>query len=88
MENVLIQARVSPVLKQQAEQLFAGMGLSLSEAVRVFLQQSVNEHGLPFQPRLRMPNAETLAAIEELDNDGGKKVSLKEFAALLEKIAK
>ena len=72
MANVMIQARVSQNLKQQAEQLFASMGLSVSEAVRVFLQQSVNERGLPFQPRAaKIPNAETIGAMEELDNGGG-----------------
>jgi DNA-damage-inducible protein J len=72
MSNVMIQARVSQTLKTQAEQLFASMGLSVSEAVRIFLQQSVNEHGLPFQPRAaKIPNAETIAAMEELDNGGG-----------------
>lgn len=71
MSNVMVQARVSEALKQQAEQVFAGMGLSISEAVRVFLQQSVNEGGLPFQPRAKIPNAETIAAMEELDRGGG-----------------
>lgn len=89
MVNAVIQARVSGILKQQAEQLFAGMGLSLSEAIRVFLQQSVNERGLPFQPRAgKIPNAETLAAMEEIDNGGGTKISFEEFAQLLEKMKK
>lgn len=85
MSNVMVQARVSQQLKQQAEQLFSSMGLSLSEAVRVFLQQSVNEHGLPFQPRAanRIPNAETIAAMEELDNGGGTTVTLAEFKNIL-----
>ena len=88
MANVMIQARISQTLKQQAEQLFAGMGLNLSDAVRVFLQQSVNEGGLPFQPRAKLPNAQTRAAIDELDADGGTETSLREFKTLLEKLAK
>ena len=84
MANVMVQARVSETLKQQAEQVFASMGLSLSEAVRVFLQQSVNERGLPFQPRAaKIPNAQTLAAFEELDNGGGTRATLEEFSNIL-----
>lgn len=71
MSNVTIQSRVSPELKQQAEAVFAALGLSTSDAIRIFLQQSVNVGGLPFQPIAKRPNQETLAAMEELENGGG-----------------
>ena len=41
-------------------------------AIRLFLQQVVNSGGLPFQPTARRPNAETRAAIHELENSGGQ----------------
>ncbi|HRI56473.1 MAG TPA: type II toxin-antitoxin system RelB/DinJ family antitoxin, partial [Anaerolineae bacterium] len=72
MSNVTIQSRVSPELKQQAEAVFASLGLSTSDAIRIFLQQSVNVGGLPFQPVAKRPNKETLAAMEELENSGGQ----------------
>ncbi len=75
MTNAIIQARVSPPLKHQAEELFAAMGLSVSDAVRLFLQQSVNEGGLPFQPRVKRPSAETLSAMRELEEGKGEKFS-------------
>ena len=42
-------------------------GLSLAEAVTVFIHQSCNVGGLPFDLRPRQYNAETLAAMTEAD---------------------
>ncbi len=72
MSNVTVQARISSELKQEAEAVFSSIGMSTAEAIRIFLKQSVNSGGLPFQPTAKTPNAETLAAIMELDNDGGQ----------------
>jgi DNA-damage-inducible protein J len=72
MANETIQTRVSGELKHEAENLFAGMGLGLSDAIRMFLQQSINEGGIPFQPRAKRPNIETIAAMEELNRGEGE----------------
>lgn len=72
MASETIQTRVSGELKQQAEALFASMGLGMSDAIRMFLQQSINEGGIPFQPRAKIPNAETIAAMEEGDRGEGE----------------
>lgn len=72
MSNVTVQARVSSELKQEAEAVFAAIGMSTAEAIRIFLQQAVNSGGLPFQPKAQTPNAETLAAMMELEDRGGQ----------------
>jgi DNA-damage-inducible protein J len=72
MSSVTVQARVSVELKKQADALFAALGLSTADAIRVFLQQSVNVGGLPFQLTIKRPNAETLEAMAELEQGGGK----------------
>lgn len=69
--NDTVQARVSTELKAQAEAIFASMGLKTSDAIRLFLQQSVNSGGLPFQPKAKVPNTETLEAMKEADNGDG-----------------
>lgn len=82
MANDVIQARVSPELKMAADALFAEMGLKTSDAIRLFLQQSVNVGGLPFQPRVKQPNAETRAAMRELEEGGGVRFNtFEEFLA-------
>ncbi len=78
MSNVTIQARVSAELKQEAEAVFAAIGMSTTEAIRVFLQQAVNSGGLPFQPTAKAPNVETLAAMMELEDRGGQVFSTTE----------
>ena len=73
MANVSIQARIKPELKEQAERVFDAIGLSMGDAIRLFLQQSVNIGGLPFQPMAKQPNAETIAALDELESGNGKR---------------
>ncbi len=72
MSTVTIQSRISPELKQQADTLFAALGLSTSDAIRMFLHQAVNTGGLPFQPTVKRPNQETLEAMNELEMGGGQ----------------
>lgn len=72
MSSVTIQSRVSPELKKQADAVFAALGLTTSDAIRMFLQQAVNTGGLPFQPTAKRPNAETLEAMVELESGGGQ----------------
>ena len=72
MPGVTVQAQVNPELKQQVNAIFAALGLSTSDAIRMFLPQAVNTGGLPFQPTARRPNAETVKAMRELESGSGK----------------
>ncbi len=72
MSNVTVQARISPELKQEADIVLSAIGMTTAEAIRVFLKQVVNSGGLPFQPTARVPNAETRAAMSELEQGGGQ----------------
>ena len=67
-----VQARISGDLKIEAEGILANLGLNTSDAIRVFFHQIVNHGGLPFAVRIKQPNAETQAAIDELTAGGGK----------------
>ena len=42
------QMRINPEIKQRVEQVFANYGLTLTDAVNVFIQQSLNANGMPF----------------------------------------
>lgn len=42
------QMRINPEIRQQIEAVYAQYGLSLTDAINIFLQQSLNESGLPF----------------------------------------
>ena len=67
-----IRARVEPELKSEAEAILKEVGLSSSEAMRLFLHQIVRQRGLPFE--VKIPNVETVAAIESIQAGKGLKV--------------
>lgn len=60
-----IEARIEPELKQAAESVFFKLGMSPSDAIRIFYKQVELCQGLPFG--VRIPNAETRAAIQEVE---------------------
>lgn len=51
--------------KEKAKEIYKKFGLSLSDAVNIFLNQSVRCHGLPFE--MKIPSPETKQAIDETD---------------------
>lgn len=57
-----IYLRVDPGLKAQATDIFDAMGMTPSEAVRLFLLEVIRRGELPM--KIRTPNAETRAAIQ------------------------
>jgi DNA-damage-inducible protein J len=59
----MIHVRVDDDIKAQATEALLVMGLSVSDAVRLFLKRVVIEQALPIE--LKVPNAETIAAIKE-----------------------
>jgi len=62
-----ISIRIAPNLKSQVEALFAQMGLTTSEAVTMFFTQVANRGEIPFTIKAKIPNAETLEAMEETE---------------------
>lgn len=69
MTSSTIHVRVDNDTKKKATKALEAMGLDLSTAVRVYLARIGAEQRLPFD--LRVPNAVTNSAIEELENDNG-----------------
>ena len=47
-KTTTFQMRMNPEIKQRAEQLYASYGLNLTDAINIFIQQSLNVEGLPF----------------------------------------
>jgi DNA-damage-inducible protein J len=61
---------VDEELDRDASRILAQIGLSVDDAVRLLLTQVVHDQCLPFS--MHVPNAETVAAIEELERGEGK----------------
>ena len=79
-----ITARVEPKLKARAARVLATVGVSTTDAITMFLRQVVLRNGIPFE--VRVPNAETVRAIEELENSAARS-KLKRHARTVELFA-
>lgn len=54
--------RTDSETKERATEIFAHWGLSLSDAINVFLVKSVEVGGLPFEMRTETPNYERISS--------------------------
>ncbi len=63
VQTTMLHVRVDDDTKEQATHALAAMGLSVSDAVRLFLRRVIIDQAFPLE--LKVPNAETRAAIEE-----------------------
>lgn len=61
--SAMLHVRVDDKIKTQATEALALMGLSVSDAVRILLKRVVSDQAFPME--LKVPNAETRAAMEE-----------------------
>ena len=59
----MLHIRVDDDIKEQATQALTAMGLSVSDGVRLFLRCVIVDQAFPLE--IKVPNAETLAAMEE-----------------------
>ena len=68
-----LHIRVKPDVKQKAEETLNDLGLSITEAVNVFLNQVILNDGIPFEIKKPKYNKETIQAMEDTKN--GKNLS-------------
>lgn len=63
--STMIHIRIHEQVKREATETLAAMGLSVSDAVRVFLLRVIAERQMPFA--LKVPNGKTGSEIPEAD---------------------
>jgi DNA-damage-inducible protein J len=71
--NDVVRARIDAKTKAEAAAVLATIGLTVSDAFRLLLIRVARDKALPFEPLI--PNAETIAAMEELMRGEGKSFS-------------
>ncbi|WP_245608501.1 type II toxin-antitoxin system RelB/DinJ family antitoxin [Stenoxybacter acetivorans] len=64
MANHLVQTRIDGQIKDEAAAVLAGIGMTVSQAVRLMLTRVAQEKRLPFDP-MTAPSDETLNALKE-----------------------
>ncbi|OBU31049.1 type II toxin-antitoxin system RelB/DinJ family antitoxin [Photobacterium phosphoreum] len=63
MKTEMVRARVSSELKHESEVILSELGMSMSDAIRIFLSQIKLRNEFPIE--LKIPNRETLKAMKE-----------------------
>lgn len=53
--------------KRQVEEILSDMGLNMTAAINIYLKRILMEGGIPFELTARVPNAATVAAMDEYD---------------------
>lgn len=71
--NAEIKTRTTDQVKKDAMDVYSKWGLSLSDAINIFLIKSIEVGGLPFNMRPEKPSFDELSAIAyhpELNSEG------------------
>ena len=66
MAQTNVNIRIDETLKQEFDRLCQDLGLTMTTAFTVFAKTAVRRRGIPFEIAMDIPNAETIAAIEEV----------------------
>lgn len=69
--DTVVRARIDRETKERATAALEAMGLSVSDAIRLLMLRIAEEKRLPFA--VRVPNATTVKAMEELEAGKGKR---------------
>ena len=59
--------RIDPEIKSEVEAIYLQYGMSITDAINIFIYQSRNVGGLPFDLRPSLLNNKTLKAMKEAD---------------------
>ena len=90
MNESIIRSRIDPAIKEEASRLLQKMGLTMSDAIRLFLHRVIADKGLPFE--VKTPKEATMAAVRAAERDDLERTSLKgisrEWEAACEKSSK
>lgn len=78
-KTATLNIRTDPAVKAQAEQIYKSFGITLTDAVNIFLRKSIMAGGLPFD--MRNPNAATLAAMQETEDILSGKIHAKSYSS-------
>lgn len=64
-KKVCVSFRMEEKLKQDADKLFDKLGMDMVTGITLFIEQAVREQGIPFEVSLKVPNKDTIKALED-----------------------
>ena len=78
-----IQFRTDETTKAQSGEIFQQIGITMSDAINMFLRQSIMHGGLPFELKIPGYNAATLTALADMEQSKGRGIHGKDVRAAL-----
>ncbi len=88
MAQTNVNIRMDENLKKDFDELCSDLGLTMTSAFTVFAKAAVRQQKIPFEISKNTPNAETIAAIlevQEMQKDSNRKL-YNSFSEILEEI--
>lgn len=80
----MLSARIDHDTKAAFTNICEAVGLSTSQAIKLFAKAVINHGGIPFEVRVQQPNKTSVAAMKELDE--GKGHSAESVSALMNEL--
>lgn len=76
-----IFARVEPTIKEQAEDILSQLGVSMSNAINMFLRQVVLQKGVPFEMKLPQYHITDMSGLTEAEFNSEMEKGMADMAA-------
>ena len=67
-----IQFRTDEATKSQSNAIFQQLGITMSDAINMFLRQAILHGGIPFELKIPKYNEVTLSALADMEQSKGK----------------
>jgi DNA-damage-inducible protein J len=77
-QSSIVRSRIQKDVKDNAQEVLSRMGLSMSDALRLFLHQVVAEQRIPFD--IKLPKEKTLAALADAETNKTETTNLEAIA--------
>ncbi len=86
MKTEMLSTRIDPDTKSAFTHVCDEIGLSPSQAIKLFAKAVINHGGIPFEVKTKQPSPQTLTAIQELEQGSGHTVA--DITQLIEELGK
>ena len=80
MKTEMLTTRIDHDTKLAFTHICDEVGLSPSQAIKLFARAVINYAGIPFEIKAKQPNAVTVTAIQELSQGQGHKAKAKNIS--------
>ena len=82
-----INIRIEPEVKSTVDGIFSHFGITVADAVNIFLHKVIIVGGMPFDLTLPKYNEETLTAMQEARDIASGKINAKSYVSVKEMVA-